>query len=52
MTCPECGGVAESDTVDVGVGLMVRGNYACSCGWEIDADGKVNVGFYDDWFDE
>ena len=26
MTCPECGGRAESDAVDVGVGLYIAGN--------------------------
>jgi transposase len=52
MICPECGGVADSDSVDIGVGLQVRGNFACVCGWEIDADGKANVETYDDWFVE
>lgn len=50
MICPECGGIAESDSVDVGVGLMVRGNFNCPCGWELDADGKMNVGSYEDYF--
>lgn len=36
MQCPMCGGIAYSDSVDVGVGLYIRGNYECSCGWEID----------------
>lgn len=37
MPCPVCGALAESEAVDVGVGLIIRGNYACeSCGWEID----------------
>lgn len=36
MLCPNCGGTAESDSVDIGVGLMVRGNFHCDCGWEID----------------
>ena len=35
MKCPACGGIAESDSVDVGVGLIVRGNFSCACGWEI-----------------
>lgn len=26
MTCPECGGVAEADCVDVGVGLYIMDN--------------------------
>lgn len=50
MRCPECGGIAESDSVDVGVGLYVRGNFACPCGWEYEADGKMNVGSYADYF--
>lgn len=50
MVCPECGGIAESDSVDVDIGLIVRGNFACACGWEIDADGKADVEAYDDWF--
>ena len=50
MTCPECGGRAESDAVDVGVGLYIAGNFACACGWEITADGRANVATYDDWF--
>lgn len=45
MTCPACGERAESDSVDVGIGLMVRGNFACSCGWEI--DGPEDFGFVD-----
>lgn len=50
MYCPDCGAVAESDHVDVGVGVIVRGNFACDCGWEYEADGRKNVGSYDDWF--
>ena len=50
MTCPECGGIAESESVDVGVGLVVRGDFVCPCGWESEADGRMNVGTYDDWF--
>jgi hypothetical protein len=45
MKCPACGGIAESDSVDVGVGLIVRGNFSCSCGWEI--DGPDDWGFLD-----
>ena len=52
MKCPECAGTAESDAVDVGVGLYIAGNYWCECGWEITADGKANVATYDDWFPE
>lgn len=43
MICPTCGRIAESDSVDVGVGLIVRGNFACECGWEI--DGPADHGF-------
>lgn len=50
MECPDCGETAESDHVDVGVGIIVRGNFACLCGWEYEADGKANVGEYGDWF--
>jgi len=36
MTCPLCGGTAESESVDVGVGLYIKGDYACrNCEWEI-----------------
>lgn len=52
MECPECGGQAESDCVDVGVGLYIAGNYWCECGWEITADGKADVACYEDWFVE
>lgn len=52
MHCPECGCIATSDSVDVGVGLIVRGNFECRCGWEYDADGKMNVAAYEDWFVE
>lgn len=50
MLCHECGSRAYSDSVDVGVGLVVRGNFECHCGWEYEADGKANVATYDDWF--
>jgi hypothetical protein len=43
MPCPACGGMAESESVDVGVGLMIRGNFHCDCGWEI--DGPDDFGF-------
>lgn len=52
MKCPECGGSAESDAVDVGVGLYIRGNYECECGWEYEADGRMNVENYNDYFVE
>lgn len=38
MECPACGGRAECESVDVGVGLILRGDYACWCGWEIDSE--------------
>ncbi len=50
MVCPECGGIAESDSADIGVGLMVRGNFACLCGWAIETDGMMRVESYDDYF--
>ena len=43
MKCPACGDIAESDSVDVGVGVIVRGNFNCACGWEI--DGPEDYGF-------
>lgn len=37
MTCPMCGSIAESEAVDVGVGLYIKGDYVCSqCDWETD----------------
>ncbi len=45
MRCPKCGEIAVSDSVDVGVGLIVRGNFACACGWEI--DGPEDFGLLD-----
>lgn len=39
MACPNCGGIAVSDSVDIGVGLQVRGNFACdACHWCADAE--------------
>jgi lysyl-tRNA synthetase class I len=51
MLCPECGKIAYSESVDVGVGLIVEGNFVCECGWESEADGKMNVGSYSDYFE-
>lgn len=45
IRCPACGDIAESESVDVGVGLYVRGNFSCACGWEI--DGPEDFGFID-----
>lgn len=50
MDCPECGGNAYSDSVDVGVGIYIAGNFMCACGWESDADGRTNVASYADYF--
>lgn len=50
--CPECGARAESESIDVGVGLYIQGNFICACGWESDADGKMNVSAYSDYFEE
>ena len=49
MRCPECGNIATSDHVDVGVGFYVQGNFECVCGWESDADGRMNVACYEDY---
>jgi hypothetical protein len=38
--------------VDVGVGLYIRDEYICDCGYNSAADGRMNVGDYDDWFPE
>lgn len=43
MLCPACSGRAECESVDVGVGLYLRGDYHCDCGWEI--DGPEDFGF-------
>lgn len=45
MVCPACGAIAESESVDVGVGLLVRGDFSCLCGWEL--DGPEDFGFID-----
>lgn len=52
MRCSECGEIANSESVDVGVGLYIKGDYTCRCGWEYDADGKMNVAAYADYFVE
>ena len=44
MTCPNCGARAECESVDVGVGLYLKGDYACHrCDWEI--NGPNDFGF-------
>lgn len=45
MRCPQCKGIAESESVDVGVGLIVRGDFSCECGWFL--DGPDDWGFID-----
>jgi len=44
MKCPVCGAIAESEAVDVGVGLYIKGDFKCSkCNWEL--DGPEDFGF-------
>jgi len=44
MKCTNCGSIAESESVDVGVGLYIKGDYAChNCDWEI--YGPLDYGF-------
>lgn len=52
MICPECGRVATCESIDVGVPghLYVDGRYVCACGWEYDADGKMNVEKPEDYY--
>jgi hypothetical protein len=50
MRCPECDRIAESESVDVGVGLIVRGDFICDCGWQAETDGIMNIETYDDYF--
>ena len=51
MICPECGAIAISESVDVGVGLYAKGDFYCYvCGWEYAADGRMNVETYGDYF--
>ena len=43
MICPECGGIAVSDSVDIGVGILVRGNFYCAnCGWAMPMEEEPN----------
>lgn len=44
MRCPDCGGVAESDVVDIGVGVQVRGNFRCPCGFAIEPPTEHDLG--------
>jgi hypothetical protein len=52
LRCPECGGIVEAESVDVGVGLVINdeGGFICPCGWNSNADGRMNVASYDDYF--
>lgn len=49
MKCPDCGGTAEAECVDVGVGLYIKDEYECPCGYNSAADGRANVANYEDW---
>ena len=52
MICPKCGRIAESDTVDIGVGLQVRGNFRCyGCGWSVEPPTADGLGLTD-WPEE
>jgi hypothetical protein len=52
MICPQCGGIAESDTVDIGVGVQVRGNFHCEgCDWSVDPPNDSDLGLMD-WPEE
>lgn len=50
--CPECGQIATCEGVDVGVGWYLDNAFTCRCGWESEADGRMNVGAYADYFEE
>lgn len=52
MPCPECGSIAYCESVDVGVGLYIDGEYECRCGWCSGGDGMMRVAAYDDYFIE
>lgn len=43
MACPNCGATVEAESVDVGVGLYIRDEWACACGWEM--YGPLDFGF-------
>ena len=48
MLCPNCGGVAESDSVDIGVGIQVRGNFHVeACDWCADQPSNTDLGLND-----
>lgn len=51
MICPQCGEIAESDSADIGVGTLVRGNFHCdACGWAKPAEEQVGLIEDDDPF--
>lgn len=36
MACPQCNATIEAESVDVGVGLYIKDEWACHrCGWEM-----------------
>lgn len=43
MECPECGRTVEAESVDVGVGLYIKDEWACVCGWEM--YGRLDFGY-------
>jgi hypothetical protein len=46
MACPRCNKTIEAESVDVGVGLYVKDEWACNrCGWEM--YGPEDFGFID-----
>lgn len=50
MICPECGAIAVSDSVDIGVGIQVRGNFYCeACHWaKPTAETPLDLGFLEE----
>lgn len=51
MICPDCGQIAESDSADIGVGTLVRGNFHCdACGWAKPVDEQIGLIEDDDPF--
>jgi hypothetical protein len=45
MVCPNCGSIAESDSVDIGVGIQVRGNFHCEgCEWSAEQPTDAELG--------
>lgn len=44
MDCPQCGAIVHAESVDVGVGLYIKDEWACDqCGWEM--YGPMDHGF-------